>query len=98
MCPERGPQHMQLLDAPSNTYSGLRIRNATHDWTYAEFRGHGGPAFPIVPSATNWTELYDNAADEFQLVNLAPTAPPSLLASLHDELWAVATCSGAACP
>ena len=89
---------MQLLDAPSNTYSGLRIRNATHDWTYAEFRGHGGPAFPIVPSATNWTELYDNAADEFQLVNLAPTAPPSLLASLHDELWAVATCSGAACP
>lgn len=98
MCPEQGPQHMQLLDAPSNTYSGLRIRNATHDWTYAEFRGHGGPAFPLVPSATNWTELYDNAADEYQLVNLAPTAPPSLLASLHDELWAVATCSGAACP
>jgi arylsulfatase A-like enzyme len=98
MCPSSGPVRDQLLDAPSNTYSGLRIRNATHDLTYAEFRAGGGPAHPIVPSATNFTELYDNRADEYQLTNLAPTASPALLAALHAELWAVATCVGAQCP
>jgi hypothetical protein len=98
MCPSHGPVQDQLVDAPSNAYSGLRIRNMTHDLSYAEFRLGGGPHNPIVPSGTNFTELYDNAADEYQLTNLAPTASPAFLAALHDELWAVATCSGAECP
>ena len=53
MCPEAT---MQLLDAPSNTYSGLRIINASHDWGYFEFRPSGDS--PITHAATNWTELY----------------------------------------
>ena len=90
-----GPEQSQLLDAPSNTWSALRIRNATADFMYAEFRASGAPA---VPASTNWTELYDLAADPFQLVNLAPTANASFLAQLRSELFALATCEGAACP
>lgn len=87
---------MQLLDAPSNTYSGLRIINASHDWGYFEFRPSGDS--PITHAATNWTELYDLRADPYQLVNLALTAAPATLKALSEELFAVATCSGAECP
>jgi len=85
----------QLVDAPSNTYSGLRVRNATHDVMYAEFRPQGAGE---APASTNSSELYDLAADPFQLVNLALSAPPALLAQYSRELWALATCIGAACP
>jgi hypothetical protein len=41
--------------------------------------------------------------DPFQLVNKAAQKgpnpwPPAFLEQLSNELWAVATCSGAACP
>ena len=59
---------------------------------YAEFRA-GGRATE-GPAATNWTELYDLAADPFQLVNLAlsPASSP-LVAQLSRELWSVGNCS-----
>ena len=50
-----GPAMSQLLDAPSNTWSGLRIQNATANLMYAEFRASGAPA---ARASTNWTELY----------------------------------------
>ena len=92
-----GPAMSQLLDAPSNTWSGLRIKNATADLMYAEFRPSGAAA---AHASTNWTELYDLAADPYQLVNLAVAgrAPPEKLAQLSSELFAVATCKGSACP
>jgi N-acetylglucosamine-6-sulfatase len=93
ICPE---PTMQLLDAPSNTYSGLRIINASHDWSYFEFRPSGDS--PITHASTNWTELYDMRADPFQLFNLALTAAPATLKALSEELFTVATCSGAECP
>lgn len=86
-----------LLDAPGNTYVAVRVRNATTSGLYAEFRTRASPAFP---SATNWTECYDLAADPFQIDNLAPTgARPGVLADYAAQLWAVANCTGAAaCP
>lgn len=92
MCP---PRLMQLVDAPSNTYTGLRIVNATHDLMYAEFRPGGRT--PINHASANWTELYNLAADPYQLVNLA-AARPALAAQLSKELWEVANCEGATCP
>jgi hypothetical protein len=100
-CPPPAGEPQQLIDAPSNSYSALRIVNATHDVLYAEYRPGGSP---ITRSSTNFTEAYDYAADAWALVNKAapgggPHAwPPALLAQLSDELWAVATCAGEACP
>ena len=65
--------------------------------SYAEFRP-GGRATE-GPSATNWTELYDIAADPFQLVNLAlEPSESALVAQLSRELWAIGNCSLAECP
>ena len=89
------PALSQLMDAPSNTYSGLRIRNTTHDVLYAEFRPFNTS---IAAAHTNWTELYDLRLDPFQLVNLALSAPNATLAQYSRELFAVATCELGACP
>jgi hypothetical protein len=94
MCP---PALTQLVDAPSNTYVGLRIINATANIAYAEFRGNGTVA--ITRAATNFTEAYDMAADPFQLNNLALDASKAgLVAALSAELWALHDCEGDACP
>lgn len=56
------------LACPSqNTWSALRIVNATADLAYIEFRPH---ASPLARASTNWTELYDLRADPWQAVNL----------------------------
>ena len=77
-----------LEDAPSNTWAGLRVHNASVDLLYLEYRR--GPKAVIAASSTNHTEAYDLAIDPWQLVNLAPCvgvagcarvvppAPPSL--------------------
>ena len=82
-----------LINAQSNTWVGLRIRNATAALSYAEFRPQGTP---VDRASTNWTELYDLDSDPHEMVNVAATSP--LARALSDELWAVATCVGAACP
>jgi len=97
-CPG-GPQALE--DAPSNTWAGLRILNATHNLKYAEYRPSDGA--PLGRSSTNFTLAFDLAADPFELVNVASAGapgalPPATLAALSDELWAVATCAGAQCP
>jgi len=92
-CP-KGPQALE--DAPSNTWAGLRIVNATHNIKYAEFRP--GPGSPIERASTNFTIAFDLAADPFELVNLAASWPAALLQQYSTELWRVATCAGAQCP
>ena len=86
-----------LEDAPSNSWAGLRIVNASHDLVYAEYRGT--PKAPIEPASTNFTVAFDMSIDPWQLVNAAyngssSALPPAVLAALHDELWAIATCAG----
>jgi len=99
-CPG-GPEALE--DAPSNTWSGLRILNATHNIKYAEYRPAASST--IAPLSTNFTVAFNMSADPFELVNAASAAaPPSgrfspeTLAQLSAELWAVATCAGAVCP
>ena len=82
-----------LINAQSNTYSALRIVNTTHRLTYAEYRAQGSPR---ARSSTNWTELYNVTDDPFEMRNLADGGPISR--ALSQELWAVATCVGTACP
>jgi N-acetylglucosamine-6-sulfatase len=104
---ERGPCHngtspcpggvQALEDAPSNSWSALRILNASHNLAYIEYRGASDA--PVAPGSTNFTMLFDMQADPWQLVNLAKNdSTAGLVAALHGELWAVATCQGSACP
>lgn len=96
-CPQPASAVTPLIDSPSNTFAALRILNATHNFLYAEYRAMRAP---LVPASTNFTEAYDVSLDPWQLNNLAVDGklPPGMLAQLSAELWAVATCTGAACP
>ena len=96
-CGMCGPALSQLLDAPSNTYTGLRIINTTANYAFAEFRPDSRS--PESPASTNWTEFYDVAVDPYQLVNLALQADKKdVVAQLSKELWQSANCIGSACP
>ena len=64
---------------------------ATHDFSYTEFRARGSPP---MREATNWTELYHTGEDPWQGTNLA-TAPVPAFA---DELWRYAACEKGSCP
>ena len=95
-CPApAGEDPFVLIDGPFNTWAMLRVINETHDLSYAEFRPMSAPP---NKSATNFTELYDNAADPWQLENIASALPPAVRADLSARLWAVATCALDACP
>ncbi|MGH6948123.1 MAG: sulfatase family protein [Kiloniellales bacterium] len=50
-----------------------------------------------VEYGTGERELYDLAADPYQLANLAKEAEPALLAALSERLSALADCAGALC-
>ena len=87
----------RLLDAPSNTYSGLRIINSTHNLAYFEFSPDS--LHPALPTSTNWTELYDLSNDPYELINLAASGTNDpLVQQLSKELWTVASCKGSECP
>ena len=49
-----------LINSASNRYTSIRVKNATHDALYSEFRP---PRALALPANTNWTELYDLRAD-----------------------------------
>ncbi len=53
--------------------------------------------YTYVELVTGEKELYDNSVDPYQLTNIAATASPTLLASLHTQLAALETCAGASC-
>ena len=81
-----------LIDGPQNTWAEWRVVNATHDFSYVEFRD-----VSRLPAKrwTNWTELYDTARDPWQGVNLAAGAVQPAYSA---ELWQVATCALDTCP
>jgi len=86
-----------LIDGPQNTWAMLRgaVTGGAEDAAYVEFRA---VTAPVSRSATNWTELYDCAADPWQADNLAPQLGPAQLRAYRDALWAVANCSQDSCP
>lgn len=73
-------------DAANNTYSCLRIRNATADLRYCEF-AEGGSGL---------TELFNYTADPSELYNIAKSVSVSMLAQLHAQLTRAVSCVGAA--
>jgi hypothetical protein len=83
------------LDAPSNTWTGIRIMNATTNMLYVEFRNRNNVS---SPANTNWTEVYDLNADPWQFNNLQHTLPSPVMLQLREELYAVSNCSFAQCP
>ena len=84
-----------IIDGPQNTWSMLRVANATHDFAYAEYRPDGTNPSRML---TNWTELYNLTADFYQGINLAGTTPLYVLEAYRSELWAVAACALDSCP
>jgi N-acetylglucosamine-6-sulfatase len=95
-CPG-GPEALE--DAPSNSWSGLRIVNATHDIVYAEYRPDS--TTPLLVGNTNFTVAFNMSADPWQLKNLALGTggfSKALLSQLSNELWQIATCSQTVCP
>jgi arylsulfatase A-like enzyme len=75
------------------------------DQAAAPAAANGIPEFHAVRTArytytelvTGEKELYDHSVDPYELNNIAATAAPSLLASLHAKLVALEGCSGASC-
>jgi N-acetylglucosamine-6-sulfatase len=53
--------------------------------------------YTYVELVTGEKELYDHTVDPYELDNIAATASPALLSSLHDRLVALETCAGAGC-
>jgi len=96
--------HDALLDAPSNTWVSLRVVNTSHDLAYVEYRGRNDAPSPAF---TNFTALYDVAADPDQLTNVLALPPAEAAAylakaridvmDLQEELFALATCLGDSC-
>ena len=85
-----------LINGAANRWVALRIANGTARTLVADFR----PPNTSGKAATNFTEVYDLAADPESIENLAAGGrlPPAEVERLRDELWAVAACVGAACP
>lgn len=54
-CGECDAELSRLVDGPSDVYSAIRIANATHSLSYAEFSPSS--LVPLAPGSTNWTEL-----------------------------------------
>jgi N-acetylglucosamine-6-sulfatase len=79
----------------SNNWRSLRVLNGTHDLTYIEY----DPAFTFVGPASGYQhiELYDNAADEYQMKSLAGEWSAAALLDLHDKLVAWFECKDVTC-
>jgi arylsulfatase A-like enzyme len=62
-----------------------------------EFHALRTARYTYVELVTGEKELYDHNVDPFELNNIAGTASPTLLASLHAQLAALTPCAGASC-
>ena len=91
-CPGVEEDPFYLIDGPQNTWAMWRVKNASHDFAYVEFRPQGSDPAQLN---TNWTELYNLATDPFQTTNLASSVN---LEPFQKELWKVANCSIEDCP
>ena len=81
----------------SNSWRQLRILNASMNWNYVEYdpswrfdvSGHAG---------LQHYELYDVAADPYQVDNIYPKADEGTRAALHTQLATYWQCRGTGCP
>jgi N-acetylglucosamine-6-sulfatase len=62
-----------------------------------EFHALRTARYTYIELVTGEKELYDHNVDPYELNNIATTAAPSLLTSLHNQLAALQNCAAAAC-
>eukprot|EP01060_Flectonema_neradi_P002073 TRINITY_DN11254_c0_g1_i1.p1 TRINITY_DN11254_c0_g1~~TRINITY_DN11254_c0_g1_i1.p1 ORF type:complete len:541 (+),score=79.30 TRINITY_DN11254_c0_g1_i1:494-2116(+) len=90
-----GDGNCYLVDSTkSNTWRALRIINATHNMQYIQY----DHTWTWNTSTIQFYELYDVAADPYQMHNLYDTYPDNLKDALNHELENYFGCSGATCP
>jgi N-acetylglucosamine-6-sulfatase len=91
------PGHDALEDAPSNTYSAIRVinNNTTTDILYAEYRPRD--ALPVA-SSSNFTEMYDLTKDPFEMHNIVNVTDINTVDHYKQMLYEVITCKGKQCP
>ena len=84
-----------ILQVSNNTFSGLRIRNASVDMAY----------FEVFDAWDDWNQtgtpmtsmLFDLSTDPEQLHNVYPTASEGVRAQLHERLHTELRCRGSSC-
>lgn len=86
----------RINDSPENTFRGLRVLNATHNFLYGEITTLKDWHFKKIEHY----ELYDMQEDPFQLRNLWTAAFPAQgeKAAWHAQLLKVYGCKGSSCP
>ncbi|XP_062518789.1 N-acetylglucosamine-6-sulfatase-like [Corticium candelabrum] len=89
------PGHDSLEDAPSNTYSAVRVINSDTNMLYAEFRPRN--ELPVA-SSTNFTEMYNLAKDPYEMHNIVNETNHEVVDQYKHMLYAVITCKGKNCP
>lgn len=80
------PADLDQLVAPAAAANGI-----------PEFHAVRTARYTYVELVTGEKELYDHNVDPYELNNIATTASPGLLASLHAKLLALQACSGTSC-
>ena len=65
---------------------------------YAEFQAGDLSSAPVEFDAVNFVEVYDVAADPWQMRNLANATPAAARQALHDKLHRWYKCAGDTCP
>ena len=85
-----------------NNFLGLRSMpgSALGDTLYVEFQHGNADQGPVNFSAAsiNFHEVYDVAADKWQMHNLYNSTAPATLQAMHTKLHAFFDCAGDACP
>ncbi|ETO25475.1 hypothetical protein RFI_11666 [Reticulomyxa filosa] len=96
--PSTNPEGIPYIvaDLASNSYRGLRILNATQNWSYGEFVNttwtNASLQYP------NFYELYDLNTDPFQMKNIYDTLTAQVKAQLHNMIMSYGSCQGQSCP
>ena len=76
-CPGVAADPFYLIDGPQNTWSMLRVVNATHDVAYVEFRPQQAP---LQRSSSNWTVRYHRRPRSARSSRSPPQFAPRLTA------------------
>lgn len=88
-----------FTDAYGFRYRSMRVKNATHDFLFAEFTDVTVAAdWSYPPSGIQFVEYYDMRSDPYQLHNLWHATPVEMQRILHDRLQELFICQGNTCP
>ena len=108
------PGHDSLEDAPSNTYSAVRVinsdtnvrsldqitrLNSSHGFQSQMLYAEFRPRNELpVASSTNFTEMYNLAKDPYEMHNIVNETNHEVVDQYKHMLYAVITCKGKNCP